>query len=315
MSTFTRQVDCSVVIPVYNKEATVVRAIESVLAQTVCPREVIVVNDASTDSTKQVLEGLSHIENLKVVHLPRNTGVSSARNLGVDIASAQWVAFLDADDFWEVGFLSECCQCTSAGVSIVGTAYSYLAKSGCIAGRFPLADTIVSPVNDYFMWAVSGDLPFTASSVVVHRERFVQFGGFPPELSMGEDQVVWLGLLKVGSGVFIDKPLASYDLTSSSAVSGLTHRLSDPVYLDYMLGLGAESNHLKRYVTRVMRGSLAYQCAYKSGLGVRSSLANPKARYLNRVEFLFFYLASWLPGFVRFPILRHLIKTLNQKWA
>lgn len=310
------QLNCSVVIPVFNKEDTIVRAVESVLSQTMLPKEVIVVNDASTDSTAQMLDRFRNVESVTIVDLPNNRGVSSARNYGVGLATADWVAFLDADDYWRTEFLWNCSQAISPGVNLIGTAYSYFSAKGNIAAQFPKACAVLNQVDDYYEWAVNGDLPFTASSVLVRREALAAFGGFSPELSMGEDQVVWLRLLQSGLGVFVNKPLATYDLTNSSAVSGLAHRLSDPVFIDYMLCSGpTNSIYLKPYIARAMRSSLVYQCAYERGAVVRSSLSNQKVSYLNRGEFLCFQLASWVPSFIRFPILRRLIKKLNQKWG
>lgn len=89
----------SVVIPVYNRETAILRSVESVLAQKYPASEVLVVDDGSTDSTAQVLEGFG--ERIKVIRLSRNSGVSAARNAGVLAAGNEWVAFLDSDDRWK----------------------------------------------------------------------------------------------------------------------------------------------------------------------------------------------------------------------
>jgi glycosyltransferase involved in cell wall biosynthesis len=87
----------SVVIPVYNGEKFVARAINSVLAQTVPVLEVIVVNDGSKDGTSEVLAGFA--APVRVISIP-NGGVANARNTGIRAARGEWVAFLDADDIW-----------------------------------------------------------------------------------------------------------------------------------------------------------------------------------------------------------------------
>ena len=89
----------SVVIPLYNKEDTVLRALESVRQQTFNDFEVIVVNDGSTDNSYYVIE---HYDKLKIKLLNQeNKGVSFARNRGVEEAKAELIAFLDADDEWK----------------------------------------------------------------------------------------------------------------------------------------------------------------------------------------------------------------------
>ena len=85
----------SVVIPTYNRELFIEKAILSVQNQTVIVDEIIVVDDGSTDNTKQLLEDFD------VVYIyQENSGVSSARNAGIEKAKNNWIAFLDSDDIW-----------------------------------------------------------------------------------------------------------------------------------------------------------------------------------------------------------------------
>ena len=92
-----KQYSVSVVIPAYNVEKYIGRAIDSVLAQTHPADEIIVVDDGSTDNTAQVIK--SYGEKVKYIH-QQNGGASVARNTGVIAANSQWIAFLDADDEW-----------------------------------------------------------------------------------------------------------------------------------------------------------------------------------------------------------------------
>ena len=110
----------SVVIPTYNRAATVPRAIESVLAQTVSDLEIIVVDDGSTDDTARVLE--EKFGDRIRYHSQPNLGASIARNRGIEEAQGEWIAFLDSDDLWEKDklewqfkaleqFAPQCCAC------------------------------------------------------------------------------------------------------------------------------------------------------------------------------------------------------------
>lgn len=87
----------SVVIPTFNRGHIVARAIKSVLQQTFKPLEIIVVDDGSTDNTTEVLK--SYDAKIKIIH-QENRGVSAARNAGIAMASAEWIALLDSDDEW-----------------------------------------------------------------------------------------------------------------------------------------------------------------------------------------------------------------------
>ena len=93
----------SVIIPTYNRRETVVRAIDSVTAQTESDVEVIVVDDGSTDSTGDIIRGMSD-ERIRYVFRP-NGGPAAARNLGLAKAGGQYIAFLDSDDFWPSHYL------------------------------------------------------------------------------------------------------------------------------------------------------------------------------------------------------------------
>jgi len=90
-------IEVSVVIPAYNNEKTIDACLKSVLLQSVAPAEIIVVDDGSTDSTVQRAAAYAGV---KVIQLECNVGVQAARNVGINAAPSDWIAFLDADDVW-----------------------------------------------------------------------------------------------------------------------------------------------------------------------------------------------------------------------
>ena len=92
----------SVIVPAYNAERYLGQALTSIQNQTLLPIEVIVVDDGSTDATAQIAE--THPIQPRTIKQP-NSGAAAARNLGVQEAQAEWIAFLDADDLWEPGKL------------------------------------------------------------------------------------------------------------------------------------------------------------------------------------------------------------------
>jgi len=92
----------SVIIPAYNSANTIIRALQSVTAQTLAPLEIIVVDDASTDTTRDLVASFASLSSIPVHVLTQttNSGPSAARNAGWDAAVGDYIAFLDADDQW-----------------------------------------------------------------------------------------------------------------------------------------------------------------------------------------------------------------------
>ncbi len=99
----TTQPRITVIIPAHNARQTIVRALESVISQTLQPAEIIVIDDCSADDTVSAVREFPHrlgTDFLKVIALKSNHGPSYARNAGWELASGQFLAFLDADDAW-----------------------------------------------------------------------------------------------------------------------------------------------------------------------------------------------------------------------
>lgn len=99
--------EISVIIPVYNKEAYVEKALRSVIGQSFADLEVIVINDGSIDRSKEVVQRIAREDaRIHLIDIP-NGGVSNARNIGLANAHGEWIQFLDADDWLEEEYLSQ----------------------------------------------------------------------------------------------------------------------------------------------------------------------------------------------------------------
>ncbi|RXE84395.1 glycosyltransferase family 2 protein [Pseudoalteromonas sp. A757] len=189
------KVQFSVIIPLYNKSDCIERALQSVAAQKFQAAEIIVVDDGSTDDSVDKVKALN-LENLRVIQ-QANQGVSSARNNGVKHATSDYVAFLDADDEWSPFFLAKVSKLIHRFPEggLYATRYQkVLDKQKYIDAKIALTswDPDGYIMNNYFEIAANGDLPFTASSIVLDKCTFTSLGGFPEGEWMGEDQSLYV---------------------------------------------------------------------------------------------------------------------------
>jgi len=191
----------SVIIPLYNKRTSVRRAIHSVFDQlnkSARQCELIIVDDGSNDGSLDVVNEIQREYSNReiIVYSQANAGVSAARNKGVELASADFVTFLDADDTYEPNFL---CEIESLidnfpEAVMLATAYRFIdtntgqKRDAHISGIGSEQQQIL---GDYFYSSAYGDLPITSSSVCINKYALKELGGFPIEENMGEDQAVW----------------------------------------------------------------------------------------------------------------------------
>jgi glycosyltransferase involved in cell wall biosynthesis len=187
----------SVVIPLYNKEATILRALDSVFRQTVQDFEIIVVNDGSTDGSRQALSAITD-PRLRIIDQP-NAGAAAARNRGIEAARSDLVAFLDADDEWLPHFVETVLFLRSRypSASVFGAAYRIQPPDGrgydVRLRRIPF-DGTDGVLEDYFEVASVSDPPLHSSSTAAGRTALKTVGGFPEGIVSGEDLLAWAKL-------------------------------------------------------------------------------------------------------------------------
>lgn len=192
-------------MPLYNKRAYVERALRSVISQSYPPAEIIVVDDGSTDGGHEVLAAFPTVTALSQV----NAGPAAARNLGVDTARGDWIAFLDADDEWLPHFLS---SSLAAAIRFPAAIAVFTNLVDEVGHRLVTSDgegAIL--VDDYFQFLLDHHgLGMSSSSTIVRRHALIASGGFPAHAKRGEDVDTWARLAWSGSVVFVAQPLAIY---------------------------------------------------------------------------------------------------------
>ena len=205
----------SAVIPAYNAEKHIARAIKSVLQQTRPADEIIVVDDGSVDKTAEIVRGFGN----KVILIEqKNAGTSVARNTGINAATGDWFAFLDADDEWLPEKLHRQSEHLSQNPGLKWTYSNYYQKQSdheplqpaqvsgkineLLSGRDYFDDYLQSFVNHAFAWTCT---------ILVHRSVFDVVGMFKPGMKIAQDGDLWFRIGYVYPQVgYLTQPLSIY---------------------------------------------------------------------------------------------------------
>ncbi|MDF2159399.1 glycosyltransferase family 2 protein [Algoriphagus sp. CAU 1675] len=193
----------SVIIPLYNKAPYILRALDSVFAQTYSDFEVIVVDDGSTDGGEELVR--EKIGDKVQLITQENAGVSSARNKGIALASHPYIAFLDADDYWHPSYLEYVKKVIDQNPDaiLIGAHYTF-------EDFKPISELSFRPVWNYFQEAIVNTLFFT-SATVLKRSFFETNPGFDPSIKLGEDLDLWFQvMLQSPQAFYIENSLVHY---------------------------------------------------------------------------------------------------------
>ena len=219
----------SIIIPLYNKAPYVKKALESVFAQTYTDFELIVVDDGSTDDSCAIADEFvreamgngqwaideetncqSPIANRIMLLKQQNAGVSAARNNGVAQSHGDYIAFLDADDWWEPTFLEKMAKLIEdypeAGLYASNYIYYKPGKT-----RVAINNIATGYFNYPKAYYEGGAMPITSISVAIPRNVYDEMGGFPLGIKLGEDFLLWAKIAMQYQVVFLNEPLAWYN--------------------------------------------------------------------------------------------------------
>lgn len=216
----------AVIIPAYNRRALLLETLESIRAQTVIPRRVVIVDDGSTDGTPEAAEEWlsSHTMacDVKIIRQP-NAGVSAARNRGArECEDADLLAFLDSDDLWPVDFVEHALLAFSRTPEIVAATNNRLDVEYRPDGR----------TEKLFRWPVSSGSATPAisnknlaypSCTVFRTSAFQRAGGFATGLNYGEDYILSLVISSFGPWGRIDSPPTQRRKFSNSPAQAAAH--------------------------------------------------------------------------------------------
>lgn len=217
----------SVIIPAYNKYELTVKAIESVLNQTYVNIETIVVDDGSIDNTKEILKSFKN----KIRYIYKeNEGACSARNVGINQSSGEYVALLDCDDIYYPEKLTKSVEYLEANPD-----YGFVSTNAYLIDANDKAVSVFSNSHQKRSGWIASKLIFNNlicnSTVVVRRNCFRKVGYFDEKIFIPADWDMWLRLAEVYEAGYIDEILTGYRISDNYTKSHKEIGLNENLYV------------------------------------------------------------------------------------
>lgn len=233
----------------------------SVLAQSYCDYELIIVDDGSSDNSLSVVQALVDSivsDNIRIIN-QENSGVSTTRNNGVAMASGDYIAFLDADDWWSEDFLEQMVALTVKfpDAGIYGSLY-FLVKNGRNrVAPIGVEEGFESGVINYCqLYAKTLCMPLWTGAVVMKKSVFQELGGFKQHLKLGEDFDLWIRIALIYPVALLNKPLAYYNQDADAKNRAVSNKMHEPSVnmlwnLDYLSNEEIRNKDYKYLIDRL----------------------------------------------------------------
>jgi glycosyltransferase involved in cell wall biosynthesis len=219
----------SIVIPVYNVTEYLTYALTSVLSQTFTDYEVLIIDDGSLPQTAAVLDTYASYDRVQVHHIP-HSGVSRARNIGIERATGTCVAFLDADDAWMPRKLERQVAVLESrpNFGVVYTNAEFISTDGTLMGKTICEHWNMSTMpSGNILEALLGKSFIVQSTVMARRTCFAVVGKYDESLRRGEDWQMFIRLAKQFEFAFLDEVLVHYRRHPQSVGASSESQLDD----------------------------------------------------------------------------------------
>ena len=244
----------SIVISLFNKEDYIKSTIESVLSQEFRDFEIIIVNDGSTDKSFKIVNAIKDDR----IHLicSENQGASIARNTGITLAKAKYVALLDGDDLWDEKFLTNVYDAinTHKSKSIFTTALAQKYEKKIVPVEYNFKQKSKFKIHNYFKSSLKYSI-LSSSSIVFKKDIIEKIGGFDTSIISGQDTDMWIRIGLEYDIVFINQVLAFYRYVPSSLSNTTFDATKKPNFEKYKI-IETENKDLKKLLD-INRYSLA----------------------------------------------------------
>ncbi len=233
----------SIIIPVFNAEKYLDKCLNSVVSQTYCNLEIILVNDGSSDNSAKICDRFAKEDNrITVIHQP-NQGVSSSRNNALKIANGKFVMFVDSDDWLETQAISIIYTAQQKqNADLVIASYNYIAKNKTIANKFEdkltLTNSIIKELPKWY------EIINTPWGKLFDKDIIDKYNlKFPNNTKVGEDTVFCLRYIeKTNSVLTLSDVIYNYNISISTNATKKYH----PAFDDYMIGICSEMKKIMK---------------------------------------------------------------------
>lgn len=249
----------TVIIPLYNKENHIEETLKSVFNQTFQDFEVIIVEDCSTDNSKQKAASIIS-EKTRIIQHEVNKGLSASRNTGIENANSEFLAFLDADDIWHKEFLEKIHQLTQdfPNAHLFGTNYTEVyPKKVSVVPSSNLKNFIKDGiVPDFFESNLYQNI-YCPSSLCVKKEVFEKIGGYNTMINYGEDIDFNIRANSIFNLAYSNTVLAYNIMYSENKITNSSLKNKTITDFDFYEPLAGSNKSLKKYldINRYMMAS------------------------------------------------------------
>jgi len=272
----------SVVMPLYNKAAHVHAAVASVLSQTYAAHEILIIDNRSTDGGRELVAAIDDAR-IRLLDLPTpGPGGYAGRNLGIEAASGDWIAFLDADDLWQPDHLAVLAEAMAAdpGACAAATRFDHVFGDRSQLQRIApdLAEARSLDLAGFLTaWLAVRECPMWTGAIAIRRDTLVEAGLFPEGRAVrGGDKDLWLRVLARGTLRYDPRVTAVFHRDSENKVSKSTTTLDLPCLVETARAMLAraparEAALLRRLVNQEIAHYARYAMKYPGRTSIQLS--------------------------------------------
>ena len=236
----------SIIIPLFNKENFIEKTLKSVLNQSFVDFEVLIINDGSTDKSKEKV--LEFKDSRLHYFYQENGGVSAARNFGIAKAQSEYITFIDADDYWYPNFLQEMFENIGRfpELKVFSAAIEVETSKKVFPSSYSILKTDDCQIVNYFE-ASFKETAICTSCAVFHKSIFEKTGNFDIQLKSGEDTDLWIRIGLIYPVLFSWKILARYIYDAQSLTKNHKTTINSLNFSKYSL-LESTNTNLKKFL-------------------------------------------------------------------